>query len=282
MNGHRMSRRQFVAFASLAPFAAVASRAIPAYGNLGRNAGKLAMLGGQPVRAKPWPTWPVWDKAAEEPVLSILRSGNWYRGQGKTVTQFEEPIRQAARREALRLHGQRDQRPADRPARARRRRRRRGDRLAVHVHRHLQRGPQLVCPAGLRRHRPRDVPDQPGQDRRANHREHSGDPARAHPGLPADMDRINAIAKKHNLLVIEDACQAWLAEWRGKKVRHDRRPRLLQLPELQAPPLRRGRRGGRQRRRADGPGLLVSTTAAGPSARAKDQRISRSSAPIAG
>jgi dTDP-4-amino-4,6-dideoxygalactose transaminase len=31
------------------------------------------------------------------------------------------------------------------------------------------------------------------------------------------MDKINAIAKKHNLKVIEDACQAWLAEWRGKK-----------------------------------------------------------------
>ena len=36
-------------------------------------------------------------------------------------------------------------------------------------------------------------------------------------GLPANMDKINAIAKKHNLVVIEDACQAWLAEWRGKK-----------------------------------------------------------------
>ncbi|MHC4424910.1 MAG: DegT/DnrJ/EryC1/StrS family aminotransferase, partial [Planctomycetota bacterium] len=37
-------------------------------------------------------------------------------------------------------------------------------------------------------------------------------------GLPANMDRIMAIAKKHNLVVIEDACQAWMAEWRGKKI----------------------------------------------------------------
>ncbi len=35
-------------------------------------------------------------------------------------------------------------------------------------------------------------------------------------GIPANMDRINEIAKKHNLKVIEDACQAWLAQWRGK------------------------------------------------------------------
>ncbi len=37
-------------------------------------------------------------------------------------------------------------------------------------------------------------------------------------GLPADMDKIMAIAKKHNLLVIEDACQAPLAEINGRKV----------------------------------------------------------------
>ncbi|MCX7920859.1 MAG: DegT/DnrJ/EryC1/StrS family aminotransferase [Clostridia bacterium] len=36
-------------------------------------------------------------------------------------------------------------------------------------------------------------------------------------GLPADMDEINAIAKKHNLLVIEDACQAHGATYKGKK-----------------------------------------------------------------
>ena len=31
------------------------------------------------------------------------------------------------------------------------------------------------------------------------------------------MDPINAIAKKHNLAVVEDACQAWLAEYKGRK-----------------------------------------------------------------
>ena len=36
-------------------------------------------------------------------------------------------------------------------------------------------------------------------------------------GLCADMDVINAIAKKHNLYVIEDACQAHGALYKGKK-----------------------------------------------------------------
>jgi dTDP-4-amino-4,6-dideoxygalactose transaminase len=36
-------------------------------------------------------------------------------------------------------------------------------------------------------------------------------------GLPVDMDSVNSIARRHNLKVIEDACQAWLAEYRGKR-----------------------------------------------------------------
>lgn len=37
-------------------------------------------------------------------------------------------------------------------------------------------------------------------------------------GNPADLDRILAIAEKHNLVVIEDAAQAHGSEWDGKKV----------------------------------------------------------------
>ncbi len=37
-------------------------------------------------------------------------------------------------------------------------------------------------------------------------------------GLPANMDEINAIAKKHNIAVVEDAAQAHGSEYQGKKV----------------------------------------------------------------
>jgi dTDP-4-amino-4,6-dideoxygalactose transaminase len=37
-------------------------------------------------------------------------------------------------------------------------------------------------------------------------------------GFPADMDSIMAIAKKHNLKVIEDACHGPLSEYKGKKL----------------------------------------------------------------
>ena len=36
-------------------------------------------------------------------------------------------------------------------------------------------------------------------------------------GYPADMDEINTIAKRYNLVVIEDACQSHGAEYKGKK-----------------------------------------------------------------
>ena len=36
-------------------------------------------------------------------------------------------------------------------------------------------------------------------------------------GLPADMDRINQIAEKYNLVVVEDACQAHGAKYNGKR-----------------------------------------------------------------
>lgn len=37
-------------------------------------------------------------------------------------------------------------------------------------------------------------------------------------GHPADMDKINKIAKKHKLIVLEDACQAHGALYKGKKI----------------------------------------------------------------
>lgn len=37
-------------------------------------------------------------------------------------------------------------------------------------------------------------------------------------GNPADMDRINEIARKHNLAVLEDCAQAHAAEWKGRRV----------------------------------------------------------------
>jgi dTDP-4-amino-4,6-dideoxygalactose transaminase len=52
----------------------------------------LAILGGQPVRAKPFPSWPVFDQNEEEALLEVLRSGKWWQfsyGQGVELREPE-------------------------------------------------------------------------------------------------------------------------------------------------------------------------------------------------
>lgn len=50
---------------------------------------KLALLGGKPVRKRPFTAWPIFGKAEEARLLRALRSGKWGRLQGKEVESFE-------------------------------------------------------------------------------------------------------------------------------------------------------------------------------------------------
>jgi dTDP-4-amino-4,6-dideoxygalactose transaminase len=49
----------------------------------------LALQGGQPVRTRPFTSWPIFGKAEEERLLGTLRSGNWGRLDGAEVEEFE-------------------------------------------------------------------------------------------------------------------------------------------------------------------------------------------------
>jgi dTDP-4-amino-4,6-dideoxygalactose transaminase len=49
----------------------------------------LALLGGQAVRTRPFPSWPIFGEADEQRVLQALRSGHWGRLQGAAVERFE-------------------------------------------------------------------------------------------------------------------------------------------------------------------------------------------------
>ncbi len=48
----------------------------------------LALFGGTPVRQKPFPAWPVFEREEEESLTKILRSGSW-GGYNKKVEEFE-------------------------------------------------------------------------------------------------------------------------------------------------------------------------------------------------
>lgn len=52
----------------------------------------LALLGGIPVREKNWPVWPISDSSEEKAILDVLHSGNWWRhsyGQGVELSEDE-------------------------------------------------------------------------------------------------------------------------------------------------------------------------------------------------
>ena len=217
MNKKNVTRRQFMATASAGALAAVASGVIPAYGNLSKKASKLAIQGGQPVRAKRWPGWPVWDESADEEILSVLRSGIWCRLGGTKVSEFEKKYAElmGAKRclatasgttallIALHVLG------IDA-----------GDEVIVSPYTFIATYNVLLLSKTLPVFADTDPetfqinPDK--IEERINERTKAILPVHIL-GLPANMDKINAIAKKHNLVVIEDACQAWMAEWRGKK-----------------------------------------------------------------
>jgi dTDP-4-amino-4,6-dideoxygalactose transaminase len=217
MNKKDLNRREFLNAASAASLAAAASGAIPAYGNVSKKAGKPAILGGKPVRTKSFPGWPVWDKSAEEHVLSILRSGKWFRGRGNTVTKFEEQYAKlmGAKRCVCTVNGTNALLTALHVLGIGV-----GDEVIVSPYTFIATYNVVFGSNAL----PVFVDTDPETfqinpdkiEERINKNTRAILPVHIL-GLPANMDKINAIAKKHNLVVIEDACQAWMAEWRGKK-----------------------------------------------------------------
>jgi len=218
MNTSNLTRREFLAAASSSTIAAVVSGAIPAHASISKKAGKPAILGGKPIRAKPFPSWPVWDRAAEESVLSILRSGDWCRLQGKTVSEFEKKYAElmGVKRCVCTVNGTNALLTAlhvlDIGV---------GDEVIVSPYTFIATYNVVINSCALPVFADTDPetfqinPDK--IEERINENTKAILPVHIL-GLPANMDKINAIAKKHNLKVIEDACQAWLAEWRGKKV----------------------------------------------------------------
>jgi dTDP-4-amino-4,6-dideoxygalactose transaminase len=51
---------------------------------------KLALLGGKPARTRPFPSWPIFGKTEERRLLRTLRSGKWGRLTGSEVAEFEK------------------------------------------------------------------------------------------------------------------------------------------------------------------------------------------------
>lgn len=179
---------------------------------------KLAILGGPKVRATPFTAWPIADETEEKLLLEVVRSKKWGRLNGSFVDRFEKTW-------AERIGAKSCLATAS------------GTSALVAALNALEVGPgdEVIVPpytfvatinVVLLQHALPVFVDSDRETSQIDARKieaaitkrtrailpvHLG-------GAPANLDEILAVAKKHNLPVIEDACQAHLAEWRGRKV----------------------------------------------------------------
>jgi dTDP-4-amino-4,6-dideoxygalactose transaminase len=181
-------------------------------------AAKPAILGGTPVRTAKFPSWPVFGKLEESGLLEVLRSGHWYRGSGSAVDAFEKEF-------ATMMGSKNCLATAN------------GTSALIASMGALGVGPgdevllpPYTCVASLNAilvHYALPVfCDTDIETSQIDHTklEHStsGATKAIMPvhlgGNVANMDAINKFADARSIAVIEDACQAHLAEWRGKRV----------------------------------------------------------------
>ena len=217
MKDQDLSRRQFIASAST--LAAVASVPMAVHGE--KKIGKLALCGGNPVRKnKSWPDWPYIDDKIVDAVVKTTKSGIWCRIQSATgtVATFETEYAKllgarfcvATGSGTQALHtavealgiGAGDEvitSPYTDP----------GTISSILSARALPVMADLD-PASYQLD-PDEVEKRITENTRAIMPVHMM-------GQPCHLERIMAIAQKHHLVVIEDAAQAHLSEYQGKKL----------------------------------------------------------------
>ena len=93
-----LTRRSFMkkTSASLAGAALAIAGTSSLYANAGTNSNKLALLGGNPVRTKSFrQPWPIFDENEEKALLKALRSRNWCCLRGNAVYNFQKEFAEA-------------------------------------------------------------------------------------------------------------------------------------------------------------------------------------------
>ena len=178
---------------------------------------KPALLGGAPVHKGSWPRWPEWRQAWEPSILQVLRSGQWYRGSGEEVPRFE--VAYAGLLGAKRCLATASGTTAlivgmhvlDVDA---------GDEVIVSPFTFIASYNAILFHKALPVFADTDpatlTMDPASIESRITERTRAVMLVHIY-GMPCDMDPIMAVAGTRRLAVIEDACQAWLADYKGKK-----------------------------------------------------------------
>lgn len=219
---NNFTRRQFISGVSVAAITTVASNSIPVLGttsHLMNQSSKLALLGGDPVvKNKVWPAWPYVDEKMVEAIIKTTRSGIWCRIQSATgtVPTFESEYSKLMGTKFTVATGSGTQAlntcieamgigP--------------GDEVITSPYTDMGTISSIISSRALPVMADLDPesfqldPDE--VEKRITENTRAIMPIHIM-GQPCNMERIMAIAKKHNLRVIEDACQAHLGEYQGK------------------------------------------------------------------
>jgi len=179
--------------------------------------GKPALLGGTPVHQGGWAKWPQWREEWEPELLKVFRSGRWFRGSAEHVADFERGYAEllGARRCLATASGTASLivslHVLDVDA---------GDEVIVSPYTFIASYNAILANMALPVFADTDpatlTVDPASIKSRITDRTRAIMPVHIF-GMPCDMDPINALARNHKLAVVEDACQAWLAEYKGRK-----------------------------------------------------------------
>ncbi len=203
----KANRRQFIAATTSAGVGLALT------GNA-RAAEKPAVLDGKPVRTKGYGSWPLVDADDEKSVLEVVSAGRWYRN--RSVEQFEETFAKlngakccvatsSGTSALLTSLGALRVGP--------------GDEVIVPPYTFMASVTVVLLhyamPVFVDSDRETFLMDPAKLEAAITERTAAILPVHIG-GAVADMDSILAVANRHNLPVIGDACQAHLAEWRNR------------------------------------------------------------------
>jgi len=178
---------------------------------------KLAMNGGEPVRKKPFPAWPVWDESDVETIVETLRSGRWGIG-GTKNEEFEKAFAafQQAKYAVTCVNGTAALEIALRAVGLEP-----GDEVIVPAYTFIATASACLMvnavPVFVDIDPDTYLIDPKQVEQAVTDRTRAVIPVHV-AGCPADMDAIMDVAKKHDLKVIEDCAQSHAAEWKGRRV----------------------------------------------------------------
>ena len=212
------SRRKFLTSTVSGALGLGAVASLGSFSVSARTAEGLAIRGGAPVRSQPFPSWPIVKDNDEKNWSDVLHTGQWCRLDGSYASRFEKAWAEmlgakyclataSGTTALLTCLNALDVGP--------------GDEVLVPPYTFVATinvvFMQHALPVFVDTDRNTFQIDAGRLEAAITPRTRCILPVHLG-GSPADLDKIMEVAKAHSLPVLEDACQAHLAEWKHKKV----------------------------------------------------------------